>query len=105
MLVRIDPDCAVYVPNAFLPDDDGRNDFFYPGAGVCVRAVRVLRVYDRWGELVFERRDFQPNVESLGWDGRFNGKLLTPGVFVWTMELEFLDGRTKSYQGDVTLIK
>jgi gliding motility-associated-like protein len=97
--------CGVYVPNAFFPNDDGRNDFFYPSTGPCVRIVVYLRVYDRWGELVFERRDFLPNAEQLGWDGTFNGKAAMAGVYVWVMEIALNDKNRRIFKGDVTLVR
>ncbi len=105
MLVLIDPVCGLYVPNVFRPDDDGYNDNFYPFAGDCVREVLYLRVYDRWGELVFERKNFPPNTENMGWDGKFRGDPATPGVYVWIAEFVYLDGRKSMRNGDVTIVK
>lgn len=104
MLVLINPDCGLYVPNVFRPDDDGINDNFYPYAGDCVREVLYLRVYDRWGELVFERKNFPPNTENMGWNGKFRGDPALPGVYVWVAEFEYLDGTKNVQKGDVTLI-
>jgi gliding motility-associated-like protein len=103
--LRISPVCDVYLPNAFQPDDDGRNDWFYPQTASCVRLVRVLRVYSRWGELVFERRDFDPNEETLGWDGRFRQQEMTPGVFTWYGEFELTNGQQLLLGGDVTVVR
>jgi gliding motility-associated-like protein len=97
--------CGIYVPNAFLPDDDGRNDFFYPSAGPCVQAVSYLRVYDRWGELVFERTDFPPDTEHLGWNGRFNDNDAPAAVYVWVIEIRTLDGIRRIFTGDLTLLR
>jgi gliding motility-associated-like protein len=104
VLVRIDPDCGLYVPNVFRPDDDGYNDRFYPFAGDCIREVLYLRVYDRWGELVFERKNFAPNQENMGWDGAFRGDPAMPGVYVWVAEFEYVDGRKSVVKGDVTIV-
>ncbi|MCC6410863.1 MAG: gliding motility-associated C-terminal domain-containing protein, partial [Saprospiraceae bacterium] len=102
--VRVNPECGLYVPNVFRPDDDGINDHFYPFAGDCVREVLYLRVYDRWGELVFERKNFAANTEIMGWDGKFRGDPALPGVYVWVAEFEYLDGSKSVEKGDVTLI-
>ena len=48
----------------------------------------TLRFYDRWGNLMFINENFVPNQPSLGWDGRFNGKPVVPGVFVYVFEVE-----------------
>lgn len=94
-----------YVPNIFSPNDDGLNDRFYPLGPDCISKVRYLRIYDRWGELIFERTDFPLNIESLGWDGRYRGKPLGPSVLVWIAEFEFPDRTTVKKYGDVTLIR
>ncbi|MCC6463032.1 MAG: gliding motility-associated C-terminal domain-containing protein, partial [Saprospiraceae bacterium] len=105
IFVKVRSLCDVYFPNAFQPDDDGHNDWFYPQTASCVRLVRVLRVYGRWGELVFERRDFEPNVEALGWNGLFRQQEMNPGVFTWYAELELTNDQIERVQGDVTLIR
>ncbi|MFN4081884.1 MAG: gliding motility-associated C-terminal domain-containing protein, partial [Saprospiraceae bacterium] len=85
---------------------DGVNDllnvFAKPG---MVKNIRSFRIYNRWGEQVYERFNFQPNDIAIGWDGRFRGQELNPAVFVWTMEVEFIDDVVEQYSGDVTLSK
>jgi hypothetical protein len=49
--------------------------------------------------------DFQPNDPTLGWNGTFRGDDMNPGVFVWYMEVEFIDGVVELYKGDVTLLR
>jgi gliding motility-associated-like protein len=95
----------VYVPNSFSPNDDGINDYFAVYGGAEVLRVRHLDVYSRWGELVFQRNDFEPNYESRGWNGFYRGKVLPPGVFAWVAEIEFVDGFTALYKGDVLLVR
>jgi gliding motility-associated-like protein len=103
--LRVNPACDVYFPNAFQPDEDGRNDWFYPQAAGCVRLVRIFRVYSRWGELVFERRNFTPNQENLGWDGRFRQCDVPPGVFTWFATFELINNQEILLKGDVTLVR
>jgi hypothetical protein len=75
--------------------------------GLGVEVVNFMRVYDRWGELVYLRESFYPNNDNLseGWDGRYNGDFVNPGVFVYIVEVKFLDGRVLLYRGDVTVIR
>jgi gliding motility-associated-like protein len=71
-------DCSnVYVPNSFTPNEDGRNDIFYPKTDQEFTEYGFW-VYDRWGGLVFKTN--QPNF---GWDGKINGKDAVVGVYVW----------------------
>jgi gliding motility-associated-like protein len=106
MLVTVDPACFVIIPNAFTPNGDGINDFFYPKTDPCVRRVRVWRVVSRWGEMVFERQNFEPGNPSLGWDGnQKNGEPFPSDVLAWYAELEYYDGRVEVRKGDVALLR
>ena len=98
----------VYVPNVFTPNGDGFNDIFRPRAGQGIQQINFMRIFDRWGNLVFEAENFLPSdtdLGSVGWDGKFGGKFMNPGVFVFVVEVEFIDGRILLYRGDVTLIR
>lgn len=104
--VDIDKRRNVYVPNVFSPNDDGFNDQWRISAGQDVSIVRYLRLFDRWGELIYEANRFVPNDNSSEyWDGTFRGKKLNPGVFVYLAEIEFVDGRVLLYRGTVTLVR
>jgi len=105
MQIRVSiPD--IYVPNVFSPNDDAENDAFtvYTSA-TGVRRIVDLQVFDRWGNLIFQRSDFQPNDESLGWRGDFRGSPMNPAVFAWWAEVEFVNGQRVLLKGDVTLLR
>jgi gliding motility-associated-like protein len=95
---------TLFIPNTFSPNGDGMNDRFYPrGKGVFM--VKSLRVFNRWGELVFERLNFNANDASAGWDGKYKGKTLSPDVFVYVCEIVCDNNQLLSYKGDVTLLQ
>lgn len=94
-----------YVPTAFSPNGDGTNDRFLIYAGPEVAKVRSFRIFDRWGNLVFFEKDFQPNAPQFGWDGSLDGQAMDPAVFVWKADMEFMDGTSKVFYGDVTLMR
>lgn len=94
----------VFIPSGFTPDDDGVNDRFTIFAAEEVESVKSLKIFDRWGSMVFENSDFPPNVESEGWDGTFKGSMLRPGVFVYHAVIEYKDGVTEDIYGDITLL-
>ncbi|MCR9289341.1 MAG: gliding motility-associated C-terminal domain-containing protein [Bacteroidetes bacterium] len=96
---------SIYTPNAFSPNNDGSNDFFTVFAGQNVDKVNTLQVYSRWGESLFEARDFTPNDISFGWDGNFNGEKMDAGVYVFFAEILFVDGHTEIFKGDFVLIR
>jgi gliding motility-associated-like protein len=96
----------VYVPNVFSPNGDGMNDYFYPNVTKHVQKVAYFRVYTRWGEQVFENKNFLPDTtERVGWDGIFRNDQANTGVYVWVMEIELLNGNRELYKGDVTLMR
>ncbi|HEV8507112.1 MAG TPA: PKD domain-containing protein [Chitinophagaceae bacterium] len=94
----------LFIPNTFSPNGDGMNDKFYPrGKGIFM--IKSLRVFNRWGELVFERLNFNPNAASAGWDGTYKGKQLSPDVFVYVCEIVCDNNQLLSFKGDVTLLQ
>jgi len=104
LLLRVENNVKVYIPNIFSPNEDGKNDRFTVYTGLQgVKQVKLFQIYSRWGEQVFVRENFQPNDPTLGWDGRFGGQDMNPAVFVYYAVVEFLDGREVLYKGDVTV--
>ncbi len=94
---QVKPD--LYVPNAFTPNADGKNDLFRP-IPIGMRSLNYFKVYNRLGQLVFST-----NRQKDGWDGTFNGQPQDPGVFVWMAEgVDYL-GKTIFKKGSVTLIR
>ncbi len=99
-------DCRqVYFPNAFSPNDDGFNDAFYPQDNGDVVEVRSLRIFDRWGELVFEAAPMPANDPARGWHGQWRGRPAPPGTYVWMAEVRFRDGYETTISGTVTLFR
>lgn len=109
--VEIDRNRNIYIPNAFSPNNDGVNDAF--GVFGCRGVEKILsgRVFDRWGELVAELplTGVAPECNSPNgaviWDGTFRGKRAADGVYVYYVEVLFLDGVKLIYRGDVTIMK
>lgn len=104
--VEIEREAGIYLPNAFTPDGSGHNDIFRlrlnnPG----VRKINAFRVFDRWGELIFEALDCLPGDVSCVWDGTFRGQPAAIDVYVFAVEIEFVDGRKKVLKGDLNLIR
>lgn len=95
----------VYVPNAFSPNDDGVNNHFRIYTGSTVSRIKSFLVFNRWGEAVFEFYDYLPDELAAQWDGRYRGQKLNPGVYTWFADIEFIDGTSRIYEGDVSLLK
>jgi gliding motility-associated-like protein len=76
----------IYIPNAFTPDNNGKNDrFLIKGYGI--KNVKYLRIYNRWGNLVFERTNFLLDDINAAWDGKLNGKPVDTGTYVYVTEM------------------
>jgi len=103
--VFINKEQPVFVATAFTPNGDTFNDVLYVQGGPAAKRVVIFKVFDRWGELVFENRNTDLNNKETGWDGSFRGQEMNPAVFVWYAEVEFVDGLVVPYQGQVTLIR
>ena len=104
LLLQVDRRVDIYVPNIFSPNGDNENDVFMIFADMRgVKNIKSFQVFSRWGELVHEYYNFEPNNPAFGWNGRFNAQDLNPAVFVWYAVIELVDGSEVLYKGDVTL--
>lgn len=103
--LEINKAACVYIPNAFSPNGDGHNDRFYLHGVQNIEMINQFLVFDRWGSLVYEEKKIQPNDPTVGWDGTFLGQNLNSGVFIYYVEIQFIDGRKEIFRGDVLLIK
>lgn len=96
----------VFVPNAFSPDGDGYNDQLTLFADPAqVKQILHLTIFSRWGDQVFQRRDFPPNDERFSWDGRFQGKPLPTGMYVYSAQVQLVDDTVVPLQGEILLMK
>lgn len=103
--INVEKGREVFIPNAFTPNGDGNNDRFWIYPGGEVAKVHEFRVFNRWGEQVFGVSNYDPFVQdnTNGWDGTLNNKTMNPGVFVYYVDIEFIDGRREVLKGDVAL--
>jgi len=97
-------DANIFVPNTFSPNGDGANDIFYPrGSGVF--KIKNIKVFNRWGEVVFEKSNFNANDASAGWDGTYKGAKLPPDVFVYMLDVICENNTNLIFKGNIALIK
>jgi len=105
VFIYVSKERKVFIPNAFSPNEDGINDFLTIFAdGRSVVEINNFRIFNRWGALVFEKDNLMPNQESEGWDGYSNGKKLQNGVYIYSVEIEFIDGEKEMMKGEFTLM-
>lgn len=96
--VKVGREPEFYMPNAFSPNGDGKNDrIFLYGSGL--KTVH-LTIYNRWGEKVYESVN-----QSEGWDGTYKGQQQSPGLYTYIADLEYLNGKKKRDFGSITLIR
>ncbi|MBK6994596.1 MAG: gliding motility-associated C-terminal domain-containing protein [Lewinellaceae bacterium] len=104
--VTVEKPRGVYVPTGFTPNGDFENDLLVVhGKSQQVRKVLVFKIFDRWGELIYEDHNFSVNDTTRGWDGSFRGQPCDPAVFVWLLEAEYKDGHIDLLKGNVTLLR
>ena len=103
IFVRCD-NSQIFVPNTFTPNYDGYNDRFFP-QGKGISKVDRFRVYNRWGELLYDVQNFPLGSELSGWDGTYKGEQLKPDVYVYLLEARCDSGEPMQIKGDVSLIR
>ena len=102
-IINVGEDYNIYVPNSFTPNGDGTNDYFQPkGKGIV---KYELMIFDRWGEMIFETKNF-----NQGWDGKVHrgvdyGEICKDDVYVWKISLTNVFGKSHELKGHITLIK
>ncbi len=100
--IEIKKDCYIELPNAFSPDGDGINDYFFPKQLLSGNVTTFkMQIFNRWGQLMFETL----NIAGRGWDGNFNGKPQPGGVYVYAIDAIIDGARNEHYRGNVTLIR
>ena len=104
IVITIRPEGQVYIPNAISPNEDGTNDRFVIYDAGSVANIRALRIFDRWGGLVYEQTNMSPNSSDRAWDGRKNGQLMPAGVYIYAAEVEWINGTSSVLQGEISVI-
>ena len=104
ILVTVQKEERVYIPNIIYLHSDSYNHILTISTGPEVQNIRSLRVYDRWGGCLYEGLDLPTNDAQFGWPGTYKGKNVTPGVYVYTLEVQYIDGTLEVFYGDVTVV-
>lgn len=103
--VTVNESPRVFVPNAFSPNGDGINDLLLVYSPGDVAKIINFQIFSRWGELVFQQKDFLPNYPAYAWDGRFRGQYMPTGSFLYKLQVLLINGRTEILSGDVTMFR
>ena len=100
--INIPDKFSIYVPNTFTPNQDKSNEIFYPVISKAIISDSYeFKIYDRWGELVFESRD-----RTKGWNGFYGNKLAPDGTYIWKLSvIDDVSKARKEFIGHVNLLK
>lgn len=100
--ISIDAITVFYAPNAFTPNDNGKNDEFMVKADGIDFSSFEMTIWNRWGEQIFKSNDI-----NKGWNGKKNnsGELVQQDVYVWKVNLKDFNGKKRQYIGHVTIVK
>ncbi|MET0634428.1 MAG: PKD domain-containing protein [Chitinophagaceae bacterium] len=94
----------LFIPNSFSPNGNGMNERFYP-RGTGIYLVKSFRIFNRWGQVIFEAQNFNVNDAAYGWDGTFKGRPVSPDVFIYTCDVVCQNDEIIQYKGDVSLLR
>jgi gliding motility-associated-like protein len=95
----------IIMPNIFSPNGDQINDELTIGASADDLQIAAYRIYDRWGNLVYQADDFDPRDNTYWWDGHSRGKTVPNGVYSYYMTLDCEEGESVPYSGTVTVLR
>lgn len=106
ILVQIKQPILSFQPTVFSPNADGRNDFFaiFPNKKL-VHQIQSFSISDRYGNLIFNQKNSMSIAEKNGWNGRYKGKLMPVGAYIYWAVLELKNGETQVINGVVNLIR
>lgn len=94
----------IYLPDAFSPNGDQVNDFYFPQGSANI-TVQEFRIFDRWGEEVFHTEHCMINEPSTGWNGQMDHRMVNPGVYLLYLSYRQPDGTTKILARSFSLIR
>ncbi len=94
----------VFIGNIFKPGNYGNNRTIYISASISIPQIESFSIFDRWGNMVFHRALFMPNIPEEGWDGTFKGKIVAPDVYTYQIIWKDINNKLKIKTGDITVI-
>ncbi len=98
VIINVYPEMIIYIPNAFSPNNDGTNDFFYPVINRQVEKYELF-IYNRWGNLVFNS-----NNQYQKWDGKYQGEIVKEGVYYYIIYIT-AGNKEKKFHSSLTILR
>jgi gliding motility-associated-like protein len=100
--VIISNNCYLNIPNVFSPNGDGNDDYFLPRQ-LLAKGVKSfdMKIFNRWGQQVFATG----KTDGRGWDGTYNNEPQQQGVYIYLINVSFINGNQEHYDGNLTLLR
>lgn len=95
----------IYAPNIFKLNSTNRNQRFTLYGGTNVQRIEVLNIFNRWGNLLYEKNDFLPNQTAEGWDGTSDNQQVPSDIYLFQAIVLFTNGERKTVAGDILLLR
>ncbi|MBK8700328.1 MAG: gliding motility-associated C-terminal domain-containing protein [Saprospiraceae bacterium] len=105
MAISVSDVTDIRLPNVFYPGGGGQNSIYFLAEYPSIEEVDFLRIYDNWGNIVFQNEKFSPGTPEDGWNGLFNGQAVNPGVFVAYWQIRLKNGSVVRKIKDITVIR
>ncbi|WP_229215181.1 T9SS type B sorting domain-containing protein [Dyadobacter bucti] len=97
--------CGVEIPAAFSPNQDSQNEVFFIYGNSCVKQIRQMFIYNRWGQVIWMRENFSASDPANGWNGTYQGMLTPAGTYPYKIKAELVNGNLLDYAGVVNLLR
>lgn len=94
----------VYFPTVFSPNGDGQNDYFYLSGNHDMEEVMELKVFNRWGSVVFQQSN-DGKSQNIQWDGQSQGRTVDPGIYSYLVRIRMSDGEIRDIGRSVLVIR
>ncbi len=105
IVIDVLPVMSVYLPNAFSPNGDGKNDVLYILSNTSDTRVKILEIFNRWGESVYKIENALVNDATIGWNGQYKGKLAPVDNYSYYYEVVFPDNTVQRDKGTVLIVR
>ncbi|GAB3710494.1 hypothetical protein GCM10027592_47280 [Spirosoma flavus] len=104
VMVTVIP-CGLYLPTAFSPNADQMNDYWVIKGNSCIKQIRKMTIYNRWGEVIYHQEHLTLSDHTRCWNGQYQGQPVLAGVYPYTIQAELTNGDLTDYKGAVQLVR
>jgi len=104
--IKVNEYTGLYLPNVFTPNNDGSdNQFKIEGGTSDISEIITFTIFDRWGQRVYDKRNFEVSDPNIYWNGTIGSEDAVPGVYVYMVEMRLINGEIRTQKGDILLAK